>query len=114
MLDTIGKRIARLRQEAGMSQAQLARRLHISRSSVQAWESGHSYPSTDKLVALSRQLHVSTDYLLDCENDHNICLDHYSPSEQAIILRLLQYFDEHPDVSDKRTEEIKEEIKTET
>lgn len=99
MIDTIGKRITKLREDAGISQAQLAKRLHISRSSVQAWESGHSYPSTEKLVALSRQLHVSTDYLLDCENGCTICLDHYSPNEQVIILRLLQYFDEHPEAS---------------
>lgn len=104
MIDTIGARIARLRKQAGMSQAELAKRIHISRSSVQSWECGLNYPSTDNLIALAKHLHVSADYLLDCNLGQTIRLDDYSDSEQALVMRLLQYFDETNTTSDDEKE----------
>ncbi len=101
MIDTLGARITRLREQTGLSQTELAKRLHVSRSTVQSWESGHTSPCTDKLIALARLFHTSTDYLLDCENEHTICLDCYNDHEQALVLRLLQYFDENPDSGHK-------------
>ena len=40
MIETIGSRITRLREQNGMSQSDLARRMNISRASVQSWECG--------------------------------------------------------------------------
>ncbi len=107
MIDTLGARITRLREQMGLSQAALAKRLHVSRSTVQSWESGHTRPCTDKLISLAKLLHTSTDYLLDCENEHTICLDTYSSHEQELILRLLQYFDENPDPDHKPVDPAK-------
>lgn len=94
MIETIGSRIAQLRKQNGMSQSSLARRMHISRASVQSWESGINLPSTDSLISLAKIFHVSTDYLLDINATKTINLDHYSSQEQGIVLRLLQYFDD--------------------
>lgn len=107
MIDTLGARITRLREQMGLSQAALAKRMHVSRSTVQAWESGHTRPSTDKLISLAKLLHTSTDYLLDCEDEHTICLDTYNNHEQELILRLLQYFDENPDPNHKPVDPAK-------
>lgn len=60
----IADRIKQLREQAGMTQAELAKRLGITRSSVNAWEMGISVPSTQCIVELSRQFMVTTDYLL--------------------------------------------------
>ena len=60
----LGMRIASLRQGCGLSQAELARRLHISPSTVGMYEQGRREPSVDTLVALSRIFGVSLDYLL--------------------------------------------------
>lgn len=94
MIDALGSRIAQLREEKGMTQADLAKRMHVSRSSVCAWENNASYPSTENLIRLSKLFHVSTDYLLDFNQSYTVCLDKYSRDEQAIVLRLLQYFDQ--------------------
>lgn len=94
MIETIGSRIAHLREQTGLSQADLAKRLHISRSSVQLWESGANYPSTDNLISLAKIFRVSTDYLLDINATKTVNLDSYSNHEQGIVFRLLQYFDE--------------------
>ncbi|MCI7131507.1 MAG: helix-turn-helix domain-containing protein [Lachnospiraceae bacterium] len=93
MIETLGSRIAQLRQKNGMSQTDLAKRLNISRAGVQSWECGENYPSTDNLISLSKIFHVSTDYLLNINATKTISLDHYSKDEQNIIFRLLQYFD---------------------
>lgn len=60
----IGTKIALRRKEAGLSQEELASRLHISRQAVSRWETGDAMPETDKVIQLSRILRVSTDYLL--------------------------------------------------
>lgn len=60
----LGQRIALLRRQAGMSQAELAVRLGISASAVGMYEQGRREPSVDALVALAEIFQVSTDYLL--------------------------------------------------
>ena len=60
----LGQRIASLRQSNGMSQAELARRLHISPSAVGMYEQGRREPSVDTLIALSEAFGVSLDYLV--------------------------------------------------
>ena len=47
-----------------MTQAELAKKLGITRSSVNAWEMGISVPSTQYIVELALLYNVSTDYLL--------------------------------------------------
>jgi transcriptional regulator with XRE-family HTH domain len=51
-----------------LSQKQLADRLGIHKSSVNAWESEKSQPSLVYLVRLSDIFSVSTDYLLGIKN----------------------------------------------
>ena len=60
----LGERIASLRQIRGISQSELARRLHISPSTVGMYEQGRREPSVEILIALSREFDVSLDYLL--------------------------------------------------
>ena len=49
----IADRIRTLRESNGMTQAALAKKLGITRSSVNAWEMGISAPSTTYLVELA-------------------------------------------------------------
>lgn len=63
----LGARIAALRRQAGMNQAELARRLKISPSAVGMYEQGRREPSADMLLAMARTLQVSVDYLLSGE-----------------------------------------------
>lgn len=60
----LGIRIAVLRIEKGLSQAELARRLCISASAVGMYEQGRRMPSLDLVVRLAREFSVTTDYLL--------------------------------------------------
>ena len=60
----LGPRIAALRREAGLSQAELAARLGVSPSAMGMYEQGRREPAAELLVALARELGVSTDFLL--------------------------------------------------
>ena len=60
----LGERIALLRRSRGLSQAELARRLKISPSAMGMYEQGRREPAVDTLVAMARELQVSTDFLL--------------------------------------------------
>lgn len=60
----LGTRIAALRKQTGMSQAELAKHLRISASAVGMYEQGRREPGADMLVALAEAFGVSTDYLL--------------------------------------------------
>ncbi len=63
----VADRIKALRTDRQMTQAELARKLSVTRSSVNAWELGISVPSTQCIVKLAGIFSVSTDY--DDEKD---------------------------------------------
>lgn len=69
MLDKekIGKTIAFYRKEHGLTQKELADRLHISYQAVSKWEVGAGIPTVEMLCELSAIFHVSVDTLLKDE-----------------------------------------------
>lgn len=89
----ISERIRFLRETAGYSQSQLAKKLDVTRSSVNAWEMGLSTPTIQYVVAMSKLFHVSTDYLLGVEAALSIHLDNYSTDEREVLFSLIRYFD---------------------
>lgn len=86
-------KIKELREMAGYSQSQLAKKLDVTRSSVNAWEMGLSTPTTQYIVALAKLFHVSTDYLLGTDTVLSVSLAGYSEEEINLIYSLLNYFD---------------------
>ena len=56
--------IKKLRTEQGLSQDELAERIHVVRQTVSKWERGTSVPDADSLVALARALGASAAELL--------------------------------------------------
>lgn len=60
----LGARIAALRRKAGISQADLAKRIGVSASAVGMYEQGRREPAADLLVTMAQVFEVSTDYLL--------------------------------------------------
>ena len=75
-----------------ISQAELARRLGVSRSSVNAWEMGLSVPTTQFVVEMAKIFSVSTDYLLGVETGEMVSLRGLSRERVEIILKLVDGF----------------------
>lgn len=71
----LGARIASLRKKAGLSQAELAARLHVSPSTVGMYEQGRRIPNNVMLIALADEFHVTADYLLTgrCSTPNDLC-----------------------------------------
>lgn len=90
----IYERIRQLRERDGMTQAELARKLDVTRSSVNAWESGLSALTAQYIIALTRLFHVSADYLLGTEADYTLSLRGYTPEEIRLLQNLVSYFDQ--------------------
>lgn len=65
----IGDKLKYLRKSERLSQGELAKKLHISRSSIAMYESNARIPTTSTLSRYSSLFGVSTDYLLGTQND---------------------------------------------
>ena len=66
---TFGDRMAGAREQAGMTQAQLARRLGVKKSTVIAWEEDRSDPRANRLSMMAGLLNVSIMWLLTGEGE---------------------------------------------
>lgn len=69
MDNMIGSRIKERRKELKLTQVQIKELCGISNGNLSDFENGNKTPSANSLVALSKALHVSTDWILTGE-DH--------------------------------------------
>ena len=87
----IDERIKGLREKRGFTQSELARRLGITRASVNAWEMGISVPSTQYLVELANIFGVSTDFLLGLPSNSSVSLDGLPDDDAIIVHRIIEH-----------------------
>ena len=66
---TIGKRIALLRKEKGLTQEELATHMGVSPQAVSKWENDQTCPDISALPKLARLLGVTVDELLEGKQD---------------------------------------------
>lgn len=88
----ISEKIKYLRDKYSYTQSELAKKLGITRSSVNAWEMGISAPSTQYLVDMANLFKVSTDFLLDLSNDLSVNISRLTEDEKDILFSMLKYF----------------------
>lgn len=81
-------RIRVLREARGWTQAELARRLSITRNGVNSWEQGLSMPSPACLVDLAKLFSVSTDYLLGVERLDAVNVTGLNEEDIALLAQL--------------------------
>jgi len=86
-------KIKELREKAGYSQSQLAKKLDVTRSSVNAWEMGLSTPTTQYIVELSKLFRVSADYILGLNDQKHLLLDGLTQEETELLYNLIKFFD---------------------
>ena len=88
----LADRIKNLREKTGLTQAALAKKLSLTRASINAWEMGLSVPSTPFIVELSNLFHVSTDYLLGLDECASIRTDGLSQQEISVLINTIECF----------------------
>ena len=87
----VAERIRQLREDKGLTQADLARRLGITRSSVNAWELGISVPSTQYVVELAQIFKVSTDYVLGLGSTATVSVKDLTDGDIQLVHRLIEH-----------------------
>ncbi len=63
-MSNIGKTIKKIRAERGMTQEQLAERLHVTRQAVSNWEQGKTQPDVETLSSMAEVFEVSVEELI--------------------------------------------------
>jgi transcriptional regulator with XRE-family HTH domain len=58
-----------LRESQELSQYELAKALQVSQSAIAKWELGKTEPTASALISISKFFKVSTDYLLELEDE---------------------------------------------
>lgn len=83
-------RIKALRESRGWTQAELARRMNMTRNGINSWEQWLSMPSPQSLVDLARLFSVSTDYLLGVEKHNTVNVTGLDEKDVALIAQLAE------------------------
>ncbi|KAF1299475.1 hypothetical protein BAU15_02190 [Enterococcus sp. JM4C] len=65
---TMGVKLKQLREQHGLSQADIAKKLHLSRQTISKWELGNSQPDLDCLQQLALFYQQSLDELFDMKD----------------------------------------------
>ncbi len=81
-----GENLKKLRKEKGLSQQEVALRLHVVRQTVSKWESGLSVPDADLLVKLADVLETDVSHLLCGEADRR----ESRGQEEALVEQLVE------------------------
>lgn len=87
----LSKRVRKLRESSGMTQAALAQKLGITRAGVNAWEMGVSVPSTQYIVALAKEFDVSSDFLLGLNESSTLSLTGLDDKDILVVTNLVNH-----------------------
>lgn len=75
----------------GLSQAALARKLGVSRASVNAWEMELSAPTAAYLVQMALLFHTTTDDILGIAREEQVSLRGMNEQEKRLVYDLVEY-----------------------
>lgn len=90
----VADKIKALREQNGFTQSDLAKKLGITRSSVNAWEMGISVPSTQYVVELANIFKVSTDFLLGVKTTATVNVEGLSEKDVQLVNAVIAHLRE--------------------
>lgn len=61
---SLPEKLLTLRKKSGLTQSEVAEKLHVSRQAISRWEVGSTIPSADKMKLMSKLYGVPVDWLL--------------------------------------------------
>ena len=89
MLYNLSQQIVNMRFKMGMSQAELARRLGVTRSSVNAWELGFATPQLKHVIEMAGIFSTTVDNMLNISEDVTINISDLNDEERQLIFNLV-------------------------
>lgn len=88
----IYEKIKLIRENAQMTQTELAQKLGVTRSAVNSWEMGISTPTIKSLVEFAMLFSISTDYLLGMPSDKTISVDGLTDEEIVSLMSIINCY----------------------
>jgi transcriptional regulator with XRE-family HTH domain len=92
----IAERIKELRTERNLTQAELARKLGLTRGGVNSWEQSLSLPSLQCLVTLTQFFNTSADYLLGLTDRTSINVSGLQDKDIALVSDIIDRLKDDP------------------
>jgi transcriptional regulator with XRE-family HTH domain len=81
--------IKSLRIARHISQVELAQELNVSKQCVSNWENDNIQPSIEMLIKIADYFNVTTDYLLDREQETRISVEELTEEQIAHICQII-------------------------
>lgn len=91
----LGSAIKKAREDAGMSQEELAKNIYRRRSSLSEYESGKTEPDAGTLCLLAYYLEKPISYFLPPFMYQEIKQESLSPTENALLIQFRKIWDEY-------------------
>lgn len=88
----ISEQLKKLREQWGLNQTQLAKRLNLSKQSLSNWENDNILPSIEAVVSIAEFFGVSTDYLLGLDQKKQLDATGLTEQQIAHIQLLIKDF----------------------
>lgn len=85
----LGEKIKRLRESREWTQAELARKVGVTKSAISTYELGMRTPSADVVCGFAKAFGVSADYLLGIAERRTVDVEGLSERDEAIIRELV-------------------------
>lgn len=86
-------KIKNLRVNSGMNQVQLAKRLGVTKSAVNSWETGTNSPSLSYIIKLAQIFGVSTDYLLGVNERLTVDITTLDEEQKQAVIFMIKLFE---------------------
>ena len=125
----LGEILAELREDRGLTQRELSKQLHISSSTISAYETGSRLPSIETVFVFAKFYDVTTDYLLGLTDNSvspSVLTQEYidgvsmasvikkmlalTPEQRNSLYTVVESFSFYTDVRRKTTTEGKEQL----
>ncbi|MBO5060858.1 MAG: helix-turn-helix transcriptional regulator [Clostridia bacterium] len=84
------KRLKELRMRSGISQKELAKQMGVTRTTINSWESGISFPNAYSLTMLSEYFYITTDYLLGMDDSELLNISDLDENEKNMIYDMVK------------------------
>ena len=94
-MSIVGDKLRELRTARNMTQAELADRLNITKSTVSAYENGARLPSYDVLIRAARLFRTSTDNLLGYTSRDFMDVTGLSAKQRTEIWNIVRTYQRH-------------------
>lgn len=89
------ERIAELRNSLGITQAELGKKLGVTRSAVNSWEMGLSIPQLKHVIEMAGIFNTTVDSLINSSKQVVVNITDLTPKEQQVIFNMADCLKAH-------------------